>query len=235
MNKFNTIIFEGISLLSNPLGWKIIRSKLSYLRIGALNNIRDTIKEVENKKIKGLFVEAGCALGGSSIQIASAKATDRKLNIYDVFGMIPPPGSEDDQDVVDRFSDITEGKSKGIRGDKYYGYHEDLKGEVSSNLTKFGFDPKTNNIELIQGLYEESMEINDPVAFAHIDCDWYSSVMTCLEQIEPHMSLNGVMIIDDYYVWSGCKKAIDEYFDDNRKSAYKFYTRQDKLHIEKIK
>jgi len=35
--------------------------------------------------------------------------------------------------------------------------------------------------------------------------------MTCLVQIAPNLSKEGIIIIDDYYHWSGCKTATDEY------------------------
>jgi asparagine synthase (glutamine-hydrolysing) len=36
--------------------------------------------------------------------------------------------------------------------------------------------------------------------------------MTCLRRIEPHLVSGGVLVIDDYEDWSGCRKAIDDYF-----------------------
>ncbi len=225
---------EGFQLLSNPLGWKIIRNKLTYLRIGALNNLRELIKHVESENIEGILLETGCALGGSAIQMSTAKETERKLKLYDVFGMIPPPSQDDEQDIVERYEEIKSGNSKGIRGDEYYGYKDDLIQTVINNLNQYDCSPTENNIELIQGLYEEKLIINEPVALAHIDCDWYSSVMTCLQQITPHLSVNGYLIIDDYYDWSGCKKAIDEFFTSELKTQFDFIKKNDKLVIKRL-
>ena len=222
-------------ILQNPFGWKIIRKRLTYLSIGALINLRDKIKQIEDQSVPGIILETGCALGGSAIQMASAKSKERELRLYDVFGMIPPPTDADDQDISVRYEEIKAGNSKGIRGDEYYGYKENLKQTVSDNLAAFGFDPPSNNIKLVQGLYEEVLQIDEPVALAHIDCDWYSSVMTCLKQITPHLSIGGCLLIDDYYEWSGCKKAIDEFFDEERKAQFKFENQHDKLIIQRIK
>jgi hypothetical protein len=60
------------------------------------------------------------------------------------------------------------------------------------------------------------MQIDQPVALAHIDGDWYESVMTCLQRIEPHLSEEGILVIDDYDAWSGCRTAVDEYFADKK-------------------
>jgi hypothetical protein len=50
------------------------------------------------------------------------------------------------------------------------------------------------------------------VALAHIDGDWYESVMTCLERQVPHLIPGGTLVIDDYDAWSGGRTAVDEYF-----------------------
>jgi hypothetical protein len=41
-------------------------------------------------------------------------------------------------------------------------------------------------------------------------------VRACLERIEPRLSRGGVLMIDDYDLWLGCRKAVDEYFADKR-------------------
>ena len=81
----------------------------------------------------------------------------------------------------------------------------------------------------MKGLFQETLRIEENVAMAHIDCDWYESVMTCIQEIEPNLISGGVMVIDDYQDWSGCKTAVDEYFND-KKTKYKFVQRS-RLHI----
>ena len=57
---------------------------------------------------------------------------------------------------------------------------------------------------------------DQPVAVAHVDCDRYESVRTCLDRIAPRLSPGGVMIVDDYEFKSGCKHAVDEFMQENR-------------------
>ena len=77
--------------------------------------------------------------------------------------------------------------------------------------------------------FQDTVHIDQPVALAHIDGDWYESVMTCLQRIEPHLAEGGVMVIDDYDAWSGCRTAVDEYFAD-KMDRYRF-KHQARLHI----
>lgn len=210
----------------------IRKQKLTYLTQGALYNIIRCIKEVEQAQVPGIMVETGCALGGSTILMGKTKRPARVLKVYDVFGMIPEPSERDGADVHERYEVIAGGSSSGIKGGKYYGYEDDLINKVRGNLRKFGLSEK-DNIELIQGLYEDTLVVDEPVALAHIDCDWYDSVMTCLVRIEPQLSPGGILIIDDYHHYSGCKKAVDEYFN-SRKSDYQMETKNNKLIIKSV-
>ena len=126
--------------------------------------------------------------------------------------MIPPPTDEDGKDVKDRYSDIRQGRSKGLGGNKYYGYEDNLYEIVQSNLQEFGIDQVQKNVSLIKGLVQDTMKVDQPIALAHIDVDWYDPVKTCIERIVPYLVVGGILILDDYSTWSGCRKATDEYF-----------------------
>ena len=192
----------------------------------------DSISEIERRHIPGLMLEAGCALGGSAIVIALAKQSQRPLNLYDVFDKIPPPSVEDGIDVRTRFEEIESGKAQGISGDPYYGYLTQLDQVVTDNLARFGVYLESAHVQLVKGLYQDTMHIDQPVAFAHIDCDWYESVLTCLTQIVPHLSIGGCLVIDDYEAWSGCRKAVDEFFA-MRRDSFRFLMKS-RLHIVRV-
>lgn len=209
---------EGLPRGLNPEDRELIASiqskKLTYLSGKKLTSLLNTCRAIEEANLPGIFLEAGCALGGSSILIATIKKNVRPFNIYDVFGMIPPPTKEDSQDVHDRYRTIVEGKSTGIGGDKYYGYRKNLFDVVQSNLKNFGINCQEQSVLLIKGLVQDTMRIAQPVAFAHIDVDWYEPVMTCLKRVFPNLVVGGCIILDDYHDWGGCRKATDEYLRD---------------------
>ena len=190
---------------------RIRSEKLTYLSDRKLVSVASTCRQVEDASLPGILVEAGCALGGSAILIASLKSPPRPFFIYDVFGMIPPPTKEDTLDVHERYRSIVEGKSTGISGDRYYGYEENLYEIVQSNLKKFGILCQEQSVTLVKGLLQETMTIDQPVAFAHVDVDWYEPVMTCLQRVFPKLVPGGSIILDDYHDWGGCRKAADEY------------------------
>jgi hypothetical protein len=188
--------------------------KITYLSETRLASINATCCAIENANLAGLFIEAGCALGGSTVLIASAKSEERPLYVYDVFEMIPAPTEEDPPNVHDRYQTIAKGKSAGIRGDKYYGYLDNLYDIVQSNLNRFGVNCQKHFVFLIKGLVQDTMILEQPVAFAHIDVDWYDPVLTSLNRIFPNLVVGGSIILDDYHDWGGCKKATDEFLKE---------------------
>jgi hypothetical protein len=223
---------RALRYLSNP-AWRfatrVKRDGLTYLEEPALVDLAETVSTLEREALPGLFIEAGCGLGGSALTVARFKDQTRPLYVYDVFGTIPPPSSDDGPDAHARYAVIRTGKAAGLAGGTYYGYQRNLKRIVESCFARYGLMVKTHNVHLVEGLYEDTLRAIGPVAFAHIDCDWYSSVMTCLRRIEPRVVSRGVLVIDDYNRWSGCRKAVDEYFGD-KGHLYRF-VRKSRLHI----
>lgn len=211
---------------------RVDNNGLSYLGVEALSDLARAMLNVENGQVPGAIIETGCALGGSSIVLAAAKSPERKFMCYDVFAMIPPPSEKDGEDVHKRYAEITSGKSEGLKGQTYYGYQKNLIKVVENNFNQAGFPLAENNITLVQGLYEDTLVLDEPVALAHIDCDWYESVKLCLERIAPHVSSGGVMIIDDYYYYDGCRQAVDEFLAEHPRQ----YTplQKSRLHLRKI-
>jgi O-methyltransferase len=215
--KVETFIKNKIHYLMLPSSAKRIihevrNRNLTYLSQDRLVSVAHLILRVERNNIPGDIIEAGCALGGSAILLSALKSQSRGIKVYDVFGMIPEPSEKDGTDVQERYKEIVSGKSRGIGGDAYYGYAPDLKMQVVESFSSFGMQLSENNIELIEGLIQETLRIDSLVSLAHIDVDWYESVMISLLNIEPKLSAGGSIVIDDYYDWSGCRRAVDEYF-----------------------
>jgi len=165
------------------------------------------------KGIPGDFVECGVWKGGSSAAIAKTlvhmKATDRSLWMYDTFdGMSEPTESDVDfmgqtADQLLEQQDIAESTSVWCRSPL---------DEVKANIQATGYP--SNQIRFVQGRVEETLTQQSPdqVALLRLDTDWYESTKCELEVLFPIMSPGGVLIVDDYGHWQGCRKAVDEYF-----------------------
>jgi hypothetical protein len=193
------------------LARRIRAEKLTFLPTVPLLDLRARVLQAERQGVRGALVEAGCALGGSAILMALSKAQTRELFVHDVFGTIPAPSAKDGADVHQRYETITRGEAKGFGGDAYYGYQPNLRDRVAASFASFGVPTDEHSVHLVQGLFEETIHPEGPVAVAHIDGDWYESTKVCLERLWPAMAPGGVAIIDDYGAWSGCRTAVDEF------------------------
>lgn len=184
--------------------------RLTYLEPVKLLQMEDAMRVVQRERVIGDFIECGVALGGSAALLArGASDQGRCFDGYDVFGMIPPPTDKDPLEVHERYQTIVSGQSQGINGDDYYGYRPDLYEHVTAVLERFGA-PVGPRIRLHKGLFNDTLHPIEPVALAHIDCDWYEPVKLCLERIYPHLAVGGRVVIDDYYDWDGARVATDE-------------------------
>jgi len=216
--------------------WKYVRrQRLTYLSDARLASLARLAIEADRAPAHAAFIEAGCALGGSTVILSSAKSPSRSLRVYDVFGTIPAPGVDDGADVHERYAVIASGQSSGIGGDQYYGYRSDLYETVAHNIEHGGFQLGAHNISLVKGLLQDTLEGDEPVALAHVDVDWFDPVRTCLERIVPRLLPGGVMVLDDYQDWSGCRKAVDEHFGRIGRDGFTFDTSAGHLVIRRLR
>jgi hypothetical protein len=180
-------------------------------RPGKLEVVHEAVKRVEAGNVPGIFVEAGVAMGGSAIVIAKTKSPGRELRLYDVFEMLPPPGANDDAKSHEVYRNFLSGRVSGPVDRTYVEHSADLLAFTRDNMRRTGVDPEAQNIRFVKGLYEETLRVEQPVAFAHIDCDWYDSVKLCIERLADRVSVEGIMLFDDYNSFQGCRRAVDEW------------------------
>jgi len=189
----------------------IRKNNLTYVGRRKMKRLAFALDLIRQQGVPGSIIEAGVALGGTAILLARLRPPGRSLFLYDVFSTIPPPSERDEADAHQRYETIRTGKAVGIGGEQYYGYRPDLIEQVRRNLIDFGIDPSKEAVSFIPGTFETSLHPDRPVAFVHVDCDWYDSVVTCLDRIFPKLAQGGIMIFDDYKSYAGCKKAVDEF------------------------
>jgi O-methyltransferase len=190
---------------------RIRRDRLTYLSVEKLWSLAAEVERLKRDKVRGDFVEFGVALGGASIYLAK-KAEGRRFIGFDVFGTIPPPGEQDGNDSHRRYETIAAGRARGLGSGKYYGYQENLYEIVVANFARYDLFVDQLTISLKRGLFEQTVCFTDEdqIALAHIDCDWFEPVKFCIEKVAPRLAVGGVLIIDDYNDYLGCRRAVHE-------------------------
>lgn len=170
------------------------------------------VNYIEENNIEGSIVECGVWKGGSMMAaLLAMKEQGREIFLYDTFeGMSEP--TKDDESYKNESA-----KDAFLNKDDYWKRIEcySTLDEVEHNIFSIGY-PKTK-INFIQGKVEETIPgtIPEKIAILRLDTDWYESTMHEMVHLFPKLVKGGVIIIDDYGHWKGCKKAVDEYISDN--------------------
>ena len=174
-------------------------------RVNCLINATEYILK---NNIDGCFVECGVWKGGSIMSIlyvlSELGQTHKKIYLYDTFddGMTKP-----DQNIDISYLNESADCFTGALGCSV----DSVKNNISQ--TKYNM----NNITFIKGDVINTIR-NDTlppqIALLRLDTDWYQSTYHELVHLYPRLQQGGVMIIDDYGHWKGCKKAVDQYFGE---------------------
>jgi O-methyltransferase len=53
------------------------------------------------------------------------------------------------------------------------------------------------------------------IAILRMDADWYESTMQILVNLFDSVNRGGVILIDDYFTWDGCARAVHDYLSKN--------------------
>lgn len=172
------------------------------------------LRYLDRYSVAGSMVECGVWKGGAAGMMALAHLRShrppfRKLHLFDSWEGLPEPLARVDG-----------------AGAKVYSH-----GRASGSLTSIGqcVSSQEEAVELIEQrigyphelihyykgwfqntVAESAAEVGD-IALLRLDGDWYESTRLCIEQFYPRVKKYGVVVIDDYGYWEGCRRAVDEY------------------------
>ncbi len=170
--------------------------------------------------IPGDFVECGVAKGTQVVVMAETLlrlgVTDRRIFLYDTFAGMTAPTEFDEKAVptltkLDR--DGTRSRwEKDARGDHNewcYGSLDLVRKNVGA--TAYPFDLFT----FVQGDVCKTIpnDNHKQIAYLRLDTDFYDSTVAELNHLYPLVVRHGIVTIDDYGSWQGCRRACDEYFE----------------------
>lgn len=198
--------------------------------------LRFTITEsvdIVRRHVPGHFVECGVWRGGCGIAMLLAQQEQfrrikRTVHFLDSFAGLPP-ATEADGTVAAEWQK---------KSDNCLATREEFNASIGS------FAIPARHFTVWQGWFIETLPRflrylgNRPIAFLRLDADWYDSTMLCLEALFPHVSDGATIIIDDYYAWDGCTRAVHDFLSKNKaphriKSMPQFssaYFRKERFH-----
>ena len=167
------------------------------------------------EKLDGDFVECGVWRGGNSLLAKmifdDSGSKNRNVWLFDTFEGMPEPTLHDSL-IPNGESAITEFEKNKTKAGSDWAY-------ASLEFVMTAFEKagaRDSRVHFIKGdvadTLKTSMKIPSQIAVLRLDTDWYESTRLELETLYPILERKGVLIIDDYGHWAGAKKAVDEFF-----------------------
>lgn len=177
----------------------------------------DSISYVVQNRIEGAIVECGVWRGGSMMAAArtllSLGVSDRELWLYDTFDGMSEPGKIDVDLTGAAANHLLAEQDRSVAHSVWC--RSPLE-DVRQNLQETGY-PQSKTF-YVAGKVEETIpgSIPDEISLLRLDTDWYESTRHELEHLWPRLVPGGILIIDDYGHWQGCRRAVDEFFSSRR-------------------
>jgi O-methyltransferase len=169
-----------------------------------LDNVEFAVRTVVTEKIPGDFLEAGVWRGGVGILmralLESLAEPDRRVLLADSYEGLPAPTNEHDLGLILDKNWMLPASLAAVRG----------------NFDSFGL--LDDRVVFIKGYFEDTMPTLEtgPLAVLRLDGDYYSSTIEVLEPLYERVSPGGFVIVDDYHLYEGCRRAVHDFFDSHR-------------------
>lgn len=171
------------------------------------------VRYLDRYSIPGALVECGVWRGGSAgmmvIAHQSCGIPRRELHLFDSFQGLPEPVSSVDGDAAIHWSGgHANGKLEPVG--RCVSVRDDSERLLRDTI---GYPSMLTHYH--EGWFQDTLPTDvqnlPPIALLRLDGDWYESTKLCLEFLYPKVVKNGVVVIDDYGHWEGCRRAVDEF------------------------
>lgn len=177
----------------------------------------EAVRYAVRARVPGAFAECGVWRGGSVMAMLLALerlgVLDRDVYLYDTFSGMTPPTTVDTTDFGEP---AVETWAKATREDHPWrkAFDPALQSEEAVRRTLLGTGYPGERLHFVAGPVESTLPAASPprLALLRLDTDWYESTRHELEHLYPRLAPGGILVIDDYGHWRGCRKAVDEYF-----------------------
>lgn len=169
-----------------------------------VDNVQQCVERVLADNIPGDFIETGVWKGGLPILmrgiLKAHDVTDRRVYVADSFEGLPTPdGCDGVDDELMHFMTASVAHL-AVSAD-------DVRAAFSA------YDLLDDQIVFLEGWFCDTLPRTPftQLAVIRLDGDWYSSTRDSLEYLYPHLAVGGFIVIDDYGLPLGCRRAVDEY------------------------
>jgi len=163
----------------------------------------------KHSSIPGDIVECGTWKGGMIAGIAKLLGKNRNYFLFDSFEGLPAAKEIDGASAIEWQQN---------KNSKYYYNNCTASEQDAQNAMGIA---GIKNPSIVKGWFNDSLpkaSLNKGIAILRMDADWYDSTLDILKNMFGRVNKGGVIIIDDYYVWDGCSKAVHDFLSANRRT-----------------
>jgi O-methyltransferase len=181
--------------------WRRFRAFTMVTRDAYLANLYLADKCLADPRLDGAaVVECGTWRGGMAAGLATIGGPAREYHFFDSFAGLPPPTPEDGEFALSAQRDHT--------AELYFDNNTASLEEFMAALAPVGLPAARLHVH--KGLFADTLPgVEVPaLALLRLDADWYGSTLQCLEKFWDRLLPGALVLIDDYYAWEGCTKAI---------------------------
>jgi hypothetical protein len=217
----NSITFQQLGIadeMNKPIIKKILDAVMPYSMVhetGIVFTMAAVVYAIKNE-LPGAILECGTWRGGCSVAMLLVQR--------ELFGKILKPvymlDSFEGLPLVDhRDGPLAAEWQAGANQEKFFDNCRAAQHDLERLLQQHHF--LHGDYKLVRGWFESTVpnvaaELSGQgLAVLRLDGDWYASTEVALKHLCPITSEQGVVVVDDYYAWDGCARAVHDYLSSN--------------------
>jgi O-methyltransferase len=165
------------------------------------------LRYLDTRNLQGALVECGVRFGGSAAMMALAHMANvnppqRRIHLFDSFEPMPEPKEIDGAWAAEQ-SKLWKIDAKKLSPDTSRKLLIDTIGYPDGMVTQ--------HVGWFHNTVPQAAEAIGSIAMLRLDADLYESTKICLESLYSWIVPGGIVVIDDYNYFEGCKAAVDEF------------------------
>lgn len=155
----------------------------------------------------GCIIECGTWKGGMAAGLVTLCGPTRTFHFFDSFRGLPPPTVEDGEAARLWCQNTT--------GPRYFNNCLATQQEFMTAIALT--QAPTARIHVHGGFFHDTFPtvFVPPIAVLRLDVDWYEPTISCLNKFWSALLPGAIVLLDDYYDWEGCRKAVHCFLSNN--------------------
>jgi O-methyltransferase len=158
--------------------------------------------------VRGAVVECGTWRGGMIAGIAAVLGNSRDYHLFDSFEGLPPAREIDGAAALQWQANAD--------APTYYDNCTASEEDARAAMQTVG----ATRAHFHKGWFQDTLPratFPDGIAILRLDADWYDSTIVVLDHLFDSVAPGGLILIDDYYTWDGCSRAVHDFLSKRQR------------------